>query len=503
MSKYHLKTIRDTFAVVFSVIFIILVFNKGCNGQTTGFNGVNFFQYSTPADWDAIVNASGDTISFRYRFDKQYNNDRDKLIQFDSIARANGKDIWLTLTSDMNAANTAAEIGYLESHGVNVDVLELGNEEYSETTPKLSFAAYQALIDPIIAATSQYDLIYTLCAPPRPLNSGVQGGRRDHQTWHDALQAYLSDKGDNYGINWHIYYNNRECPVLASKPAKRAYNGGVYADLQTYYSDLLTQATASDLWSKSLAYINEFYGGRYVSISEFGAVAEGDGETSGGAGSIKNTLVYAEIMFRAWNLYRCEVNTMDIHSGVALTGMITPSGKFDLFSGNQKRVEFYAYQLVNEIPTCPELSDEIIYNEGVYYRWFTSDYLPEIYGDNVSLEFETHYVEGLYPYSTAGYAEWMGTGTIKNKEIQGINVVDGIYIPANGFGYVKITAESLCYDTTYTVIDTTYEEVLNYEWTKCQRPFWRIFRAGYCSTQPQFIRVPVYTERQVTETICN
>lgn len=423
--------------------------------ETTGpgFNGVNFFQYSTLSDWLTIFAFCGPRLHFRFRDDKPFGDDVAKLIEFCDTAKSNGVAVAVTYTSDLNADRTFENVRRLKLAGITFRAIELGNEEYSQTVPKMSFDAYKAKFEPVINkinATYPGVFTYILCAPPRPKNSNIAGGRADHQTWHDALKAYLA-LHLTYGIGWHVYYNNKEAAVLTGKPAKVAYNPTqTYTALEDYYNNLYGQCLASNLWDATMDYIDENYSGRYVGITEFGIVAEGDGETSGGAGSIKNTLAYSAICFRAWCQYRNQVNSMDIHSGVALTGMITPgSSKYDLTALNQKRVEFYAFQLAGEVPAgSMELPSSIqITKPGTYYYWFTRNGAAPVtavtYAGCKKVSEETHYIDGLKSHSTAGYAEWQGPGTVKNCEIDSVKIDTGIYIPSRSFGYVKIVASGL------------------------------------------------------------
>lgn len=437
-------------------LLLILFFPLIVNGQTGG-NMVNFFRYSTQSDWANFISASGETFDFRFRWDKRDSDlDKDRLIEFCQMAEDSGKNVRVIFTCGFDG-NDAETIRFLELMGVWVAFVELGNEEYSQTVPKLNFENYRSYFEPVTNELgSQY--FYLLCAPPRPLNSSIAGGRADHQNWHNALKSYIAGK-DNYGLSWHIYFNNKESSVLMSKPAKRAYNPAQFdSGLNQYYSDLWSQCVSSNLWEHTLAYIATNYPDRKVVVDEFGIVSEGDGETSGGCGSIKNTLAYAMVMYKVWQEHKNDFESMAIHSGIGLVGMITPTGKYDLGTGGQKRVEFYAYELLNRFDAIPA-QDLTISRSGTTYLWFTSynGVAPVITFQGVTAQVKTYYVSGENIYSTAGYSEWQGAGTIKNREINGINEASGIFMPRYGFGVIEIKT------TLIDVYGCTDPRALNYD----------------------------------------
>lgn len=428
------------------ILFIAAMLCTFMASAQIGANYVNLDTYGDSLSMVWMCEASDFIVPVRLRTDKEKSSELqtatlEKCKQFHRIANRMGKTLDVCYTANLWATpeTNLQGINDLVNYGINVSVVEVGNEYYSiikDDYGSIDFAYYQpkaqALRDAVSAEYPLMTFVYPAC--PSPKGSGISPERNDHKLWNEALAAYLYGYPNDTYV-WHVYYDKFDSPVLEVAEQglqKQIYSGGSNMYLSDFYSDYYYECMNSLLWEKSVSYADSLFG-RKGYFTEYGTV---------GSGNIRNTYAYAALLFRDGVKWKDSVY-LYVHSGIALTGIIQPKNtKYDpatISTPNARRVEYWAIKLANECVNAKPLQATNELKSGTTYYWFVGGANPTFTG-KYNATYETHYISANYLYSTGGAAAWMGAGTSKTQEITGINVVSGYSVPAQSFGYIKVTA---------------------------------------------------------------
>lgn len=394
-----------------------------------GFNGENWFDAADDASNQWVIDATPESIAFtlRFRADKEDFNPADinALIALNNKFIAAGKLLNVIYCINVRNADKQLQVDRLNSvisAGVNVVAVEFGNETYSKEQANFDFTTYSGWFVPLkalIQASYPYMPLLIFLAP-RPMESGVLGGRRDHSSFNNAAISYINSNANCFPTV-HIYLNERECPIRTTEIAKRVYSKDTLdIELNNYYNTLYDQAMANyyNLWDLTLNYIMTATG-KQVYITEWGFDNYGD---------IKNTLGTAEVAFQIWhNFYNdSRIAAMLQHNGLskASPGMIFPAHPdFDIkdpSSNNLRRLDYWVFQLI--MKAISDSDWHIVYRAtdmqtavelfipqghkltGVFYQYLGDD--EDALHDRL--------------YSSGGATAWMAKGTKPSYDINAI-----------------------------------------------------------------------------------
>ena len=441
---------KNIIHLILLLAFCALVREAKC--QYYGCNQVQFETYtdSISNEWLIDCYNSGDTMSFRLRgeTDKGFKSIQ-PYINFKNQAIKKGVTVKFTYCVDLNKSpeENLANINGLKNAGCFVPDLELGNEYYSTITPKLSFPAYRVKIQPYVNLYTGFTLFIPLA--PRPLNSSINGGRRDHQVWNDSAKLYIQNK-PQINVVWHLYFNSKDCPILADTLTPQAVTPSYNAYLDDYYFTLHNQLYQSTLLNAVTEYLNTNFAGKKIAFTEIGII--GGDPDKGNTSNIRNTYTYSEWVY--YLLKNLKAYEIDIHAGISLTGIIQPTGKYDLIDGfkNKKRFEYYSLYLT---------------------------------------KFKTEQFAGApYYYSSIGSTAFMTRGSVPTA--------------FNPLGQTGMSFGVFCHDSIYTVTDTTYStiQVANPLPGKCGRFFYSLFHGKECTISYHTEQQMILTTKQVTTKIC-
>ncbi len=417
-----------------------------------GTNGENWFDAEDPISRQWVIDSvlPGQTFTLRYRADKPDTNpeDRFKLISLAEDFKNAGKH--LSVVYCINIKDDAnVQFDYfteVKESGVDIIAVEFGNETYSKEQANFNFAVYESWFTPVksLIESTYPTMKFLIFLAPRPKESGVLGGRKDHSTFNNAAIAYINTYA-NCHPTIHIYFNDRECPVSVTSPAKVTYTPGtLFPELETYYTDLYDQAMANtNLWDYTLSYLESSLPSKEVYITEWGF---------DNYGNIKNTLATGAVAWHIWNTYGKDprITALLQHNGISKAGPgfifpVHPTNDTPEPSGssNKRRVDYFIYKMfraISDVATAPSvISEPGVYNYSIPLGNI-NDALPIAVDPSLSLvgiEFDS--LAGKYMYSSAGATEWMAKNSTPSYEINDTDV----YLPEDGkaFGYFKITVD--------------------------------------------------------------
>lgn len=446
------------------LLLILILISSFVNAQTpqTGWNGAGFFDVYPPEvkDW-----LNGD-YTLRYRADKKSGipDDVNKLIELNKYYSEKGVCFAIIYCAGLETTSPEENIATIDlilSNNISILSIELDNEPYNGQICDFDFDCYKLMFEPLVQAVRKKwpTMPISYFVAPRPKESGVLGGDKNHSAFNNALINYLSVYGTPYDeISMHIYFNAREIPTLKDTLLikKRAYNPEeYYPDLEYFYAELYFSGSENIwLWDSSLNYLSKYFPDRSYNITEFG-IDE--------SGNIKNTIAYHALMSMIWNNYKFYpgLKTMLEHNGnaKAAAGCITPaSDKFDfnpLGLTSLKRLALPTWILQNMYPRKSNDIELPITAAGEYQYHFTNmGILPGVPVFNIDTSLfkigniTANYVSGKDIYSSMGACSFMGPGTVKNYEITGIESVvfdnaSKIEMPAWSYGYITFIVEDI------------------------------------------------------------
>lgn len=437
-----------------------------------GTNGENWFDAEDPISRKWVIDSvqPGQTFTLRFRADKPDFNpeDRFKLMSLAEDFENAGKH--LSVIYCINVKDDAAtQFEYFvetKEAGVDIIAVEFGNETYSKEQANFTFSTYSSWFTPIKSMIEQHypSMKFLVFLAPRPKESGVLGGRRDHSNFNKAAIDYININSNTHPTI-HIYFNDRECPVAVASPAKVTFTPDtLFPELEQYYTDLYGQAMANmSLWDNTLSYLETSMPGKEVYITEWGF---------DNYGNIKNTLATGAVAWHVWTTYGRDsrITALLQHNGISKAGPgfifpVHPTNDTPEPSGsaNKRRVDYYLFKMFRAISDI-ELAPTVIENPGTYV--FVSDLTsvdtatPIAVDPSIkitSVTFDS--LGGKYMYSSSGATEWMAKNSTASYEIN----EDTTEYPAgtNAFYYFIVTADViLAINEPPTVeIDSTYTSI--------------------------------------------
>ena len=446
-----------------------------------GTNGENWFDAEDPISRQWVIDSvqPGQTFTLRFRADKPDFNpeDRFKLMSLAEDFENAGKH--LSVIYCINVKDDAAvQFEYFvetKESGVDIIAVEFGNETYSKEQANFTFSTYLNWFTPIKGMIEQHypTMKFLVFLAPRPKESGVLGGRRDHSNFNKAAIDYINIT-PNAHPTIHIYFNDRECPVAVASPAKVTFTPDtLFPELEQYYTDLYGQAMANmSLWDNTLSYLETSMSGKEVYITEWGF---------DNYGNIKNTLATGAVAWHVWTTYGRDsrITALLQHNGISKAGPgfifpVHPTNDTSEPSGsaNKRRVDYYLFKMFRTISDI-QLAPSIIENPGTYV--FISDLTgvdtaTPIAVDPTSIKITSVTFDSLggkYMYSSSGATEWMAKNSTASYEIN----EDVTEYPAgtNAVYYFMVTANVILavneppvveIDSIYTSInsDGTFNE---------------------------------------------
>lgn len=432
-----------------------------------GFNGTNWFKVQTEEDAASIAIAAPEQgFVLRYRADKPalaLNTELEKVIELKQVFDEVGKEFNIIFTAnvDIPAAEMLDALNVLIEAGVNVVAVEADNEYYAGTQANFDFALYKAKFWPLRQLLYSYypDIPFTIFIAPRPAEAGIRGGRKDHKQWNDEVKAYMDTEAyEGDGLSLHIYYGAREVPVMSQELPKVQYDPELdYPELDQYYHDMAESAINSDHLDLYLAYLDQNFPDIKIYVTEFGY---------NNAGGLKNTIGYSMGIYDFWLRAMTKFEAVCEHNGISPTntGCITPVSAGDLIEGesNIKRLSYYTYWLVNELPKTfidkLEGADYLVLDKDDSYFTFNKleNSAVSIFDIPDNKQFVQGYMvwiggSGYNYYSSSGSAPYMLKTSTPSYEVFGIFESALYYdldtnaayaeLPEAGFGYVYIELE--------------------------------------------------------------
>lgn len=337
--------------------------------------------------------------------------------------------LWvLNILNSTPEANMQA-VRYLMQGGVRIVGVEAGNEVYGKYA---SFSEYIKDFEPIFnLIRSEYPQIKL------GLVVGVNTSRKDITNWNNDMSKY---KGDYDAIIPHFYYTQRELgeaydmiPLRTDYSPKKENK-----DLTKAFTKAAELLDKNDLIGNGIKYFNNLFPGKAIWVTEWNTKP---------SEMIGNTIVNGAWQFEQMIKYRNQTEYLLMHNGVGPDKhcAISKVSKFDLATADMlRRVGYYAFLFAAEVGNSPELPATAIQKPTAPTTyWFTNlaacKDVSALLVNCKEAQITIHYLGGKYLYSSAGFAGYMGKGSEKSFDIEGVNTdtFTGM-LPANAFGYIEI-----------------------------------------------------------------
>ncbi len=405
--------------LLFLIACIVAIFllSDSCKAQYLGANMVNFETYTDDVsnEWFLDCYQPGDTMSFRLRMeaDKGFVSTA-KYISFNNQAVARNITVKFMVLIDFDATpqTNLNNITALVNAGCYIPDIELGNEYYAKDpdglkhTCSFNFDCYKLKFE------SQVNTIKAVYPNMRFFFSlAPNSGRTENTNWNNSIKNYIS-LNPNYHVAYHLYFNDQVAPSLGDSLISQTTTSSYNSYLDNYFSSIRTDLFQTTLIQDTENYLSLNFPGKDVAYTEIGILGGDDGKDAS-TSLIRNTFTYAERLYIILN--ELDGYEIDIHSGIALTGIIQPLGKNDLISvyKNKKTFEYYSLFLHRELGAKTGLS---------YLGLNDTCYLFGHFATNISL----HYASAPYTYTSCGDASYKKKGSLKES-----------YDPLNGTGDYK------------------------------------------------------------------
>lgn len=414
-------------------------------GQYFGHNGSNTPENlnETTIQWLTDMVQPGQTWTYRFRADK-YDGPVPEtvlasVVDLHEAFEDAGKHMAVIYDFHVrgnSAADNLVGFNYLQDAGVNIVAVQFGNEEFSEQN--FNWQAYEDLFTPTLEALSSFNGDRLFFAAPRPANSTIAGGRRDHNNWDEALKTFLAGKPASYAVAWHIYYNGRNCPVLDQLLGQFQYTGAYMPTIDSLYREMWECMLPNDHWDATYNYILTNFPDRHVWITEFGPPSA--------TGDLQNTLAIHMAEFNTWQLNKYRFTSICKHNGLTsewagiISSKKSPDSESD--SGYVRRMSYWTYMLFRESEQAVPYSPGLTLSTGTHQLWYINDTNEDLVA-SFSAETgpvasqSTRFIQGNTFYSSSGATAWMARGSAAGLEVTGISTGTGL--PAMSFGYITIT----------------------------------------------------------------
>jgi hypothetical protein len=409
--------------------------------MNTGFNGTNWFEASTDFSDMMIAGAvAPNDFTLRFRADKPETfeilmNEANALIELKQKFDYAEKQLNVIYTAGLDTFTVEQNIAVLNilKDEVNIIAVQADNEYYNKQKANFDFDEYKAKFLPLrdaVAILMPYTPFIIFLAP-RPTSGLVEGASNKHEQWNNKAKEYIANAPAKDSICIHIYPDGREMPSTADMPVKRVIDKvSNYFDeeLNSKYKSIAQEAMTTDHFDKILIYLETYFPGKPVYVTEFGIASPG---------SFKNTIGYSQGIFSFWLRYRTKFEALLEHNGVSLSiaGCMSPATKKDDYRFPEEstvpRLSFFTYELVSSIPELHQNIEDVsmITEEGDYYLTFintqgsaiTSTVTVDTTLDIIDTYGET--LMGLSSYSSSGDAPFKSGGSTPDFEIDGVTII--------------------------------------------------------------------------------
>lgn len=430
-------------------LLLLLGFPLIAHAQVTGFNGSNFEKNlnAVTTEWMADICPAGDTLVWRFRADKYEaivpTDMLENVVDLHDALELRGSHLQIVYTfhtRGLSAEDNLFGFNYLHDEGIDLICAEFGNEEYSHYN--FDWSGYWNACQPTLLSLHlkypEFPVSFFLAN--RPMDSDINGGRNDHNTYNNLAIGELAGKPDYFGFSWHEYNNVKDCPVMVSVPTSRTFDqAAYYEDLDNYYHDLYFQRQEASLSDAIYGYVQAKLPGRDIWVSEFGPFAS--------TGNIQNTWAFHAAEFEYWYENAGRYKALLKHNGLSSenTGCISEEKKTDLPStdGYVRRLSYWTYQLYRNGKDALPMGAELT-APGQYKLWFVNalrDTAAVSYTLAANLQASIsgqQIIVGDNYYSSAGYVEWMKDGSA-GLDIPGISSHTGSQLLPLSYGYVELT----------------------------------------------------------------
>jgi hypothetical protein len=503
------------------LLFILSLAYVSLNGQV-GFNMSNSTTaIKSLADSNELLTLipDGGTLSYRYRFDSGKENNANFIKLYSWLEKRN-RHLQVIFCAGDSVDNVSA-LNTLKLNGVKIEVIECQNEAfYPAGGYNFTWAKYEPVL---LRMSAEFKPIYpdaylSIPLAPRASDAGVLGGNGSHKKWNDAAFAFINSSDLKLAVSIHIYYNSNEIPQVGTStdetgtgekgtfPIKRVFTGD-NNDL-TYWTNVYNQRKPAALFDPELNYIHSRCDVP-VYVTETGIV---------GTGYLNGSYVHAAVIFELMNLYGQDsrVNSFNIHAGIgnSRTSTLAPRQTFDnrdlenLYNVTTPSWDAVTLYL-SERGSIINYFEQPVLSEGEYFLWFLNngtEINPTFnLEQGLKAEFSVHSISATKINAIGTSMAFTNKGSVIGQDITGIT--EGKIINPISFGYVRAVVTRSCYDTTYTVMDTSY--ITTYTPAecpkRCSRFFYSLFNVKTCSGCGVMIETKrlVLTPRIVTEEICN
>lgn len=337
-------------------------------------------------------------------------------------------------TSDTDEQYNA--IKYLVDNGVNVKVIEFGNEVYGKY--EFNTVNYINTCAPIISRIkADFPNIKT------SLISGNFKGRRDHDKWNTELADYVNNPNNKVDyVTLHFYIGEDLAPLAyAAMPAPKIVDySRIDDELQEACEHYIDEVILSGRFQEEIDMAKSYYNTGII-VTEW---------NNNPAAVWCNTLVNAMWLFSEYITLQ-DVDYLCSHNGISpdIYGKICQNKKQDDVTTDMViRSGYYSLKLANEVnkyKVADPIDDVIEITEpgeySVPFITFNADTYLELDTPLKVEEIKLRYIKGEYLYSSCGSVGFQSKDQPKNYEIKGVieeTITNLDILPTNAFGYVYI-----------------------------------------------------------------
>jgi hypothetical protein len=412
----------------------------------------------------------GDSLSFRYRYDKDDMGKPVSNTDFIALYKwLEKKDRHLSViftAGDGNNSETFDALSELKANAIKPTVIEFVNEAfYTSGGYSFNWSLYEPVLKTFIEGSKQIfpDVSVSIPLAPRSTDSGIKGATKSHKTWNDAAFTFVNTNPQySLAVSVHIYYNGNEIAAIGSVttdevgtnekgtyPVKRVYNYQTDVADKEYFSNIYSQADPLELWEYELSYINS----RTmvpVYVTEIGIA---------GTGLLNGSYVYAAKVFEALCMYGFDsrIKSINVNAGIgkSRTSAVAKRETFDVRDlDNKNNVSTPTWDAVTLYKRLQNLGGVYEYEDGVfldkegtYTFWYLNNGTSKIPTAKTSSDLT---VSDYSVYSiNATRIDAIATSMAHTSKgsVIGINevtkIVQGDEISDVSFGYITFTVERI------------------------------------------------------------
>lgn len=463
--------------ITIAVLLGVMLLTAGLKAQVQiGFNMANTTSsiYGI-ADSNALLNLipEGDTLSFRYRHDK---DDMGKVvvntdfIQLYNWLEGRNRHLHVIFTAgDGNNVETFEALSELKDYFIDVPVIEFVNEAfYKAGGYNFNWSLYEPVLTTFIEGAKQIfpNAYYSIPLAPRATDSGVKGTTNSHKTWNDAAFNYINTHTQyKLAVSIHIYFNGNEVEALGgiktdetgtdakgTFPIPRIYNYQTDTQDDLYFSNINEQVDPLELWEPELTYLKSKTTVP-IYVTEIGIV---------GTGFLNGSYVYAAKMYEVLCMYGFDnrIESININAGIgkSRTSCLAKRQTFDVRDlDNPINVSTPTWDAVSLFMRLQGNQNVSKYERGmtfdragIYYCWFTDGLTESPVATVASTLTIASSIHSISANKISSIATSMAH--TKNGSVIGVNevtlIVDGAEPRPISFGYIKFTVEDVIVEPT-------------------------------------------------------